>query len=164
MFSLLPGGPDLWLKKKKNTQQHSYTDVYNREPAWQFPATALLSKTTAAVKSQMPTQPKQTSTQGRSVCNCLSWSSWVRKTPWRRERLPTPVFLPGEFHGQSSLADTVHGVAKSWTRLRGSPFRYSCWRIPWTGEPGGLQSTGLQRVGHDWACLPWCYTKAFKFD
>ena len=29
---------------------------------------------------------------------------------------------------------------------------HSCilaWRIPWTGEPGGLQSTGLQRVRHD---------------
>ena len=25
------------------------------------------------------------------------------------------------------------------------------WRIPWTGEPGRLQSTGLQRVRHDWA-------------
>ena len=24
------------------------------------------------------------------------------------------------------------------------------WRIPWTEKPGGLQSTGLQRVGHDW--------------
>ena len=23
------------------------------------------------------------------------------------------------------------------------------WKIPWTGEPGGLQSMGLQRVGHD---------------
>ena len=23
------------------------------------------------------------------------------------------------------------------------------WRIPWTEEPGGLQSTGLQRIGHD---------------
>ena len=23
------------------------------------------------------------------------------------------------------------------------------WRIPWTEEPGGLQSTGLQRVRHD---------------
>ena len=23
------------------------------------------------------------------------------------------------------------------------------WRIPWTEEPGGLQSLGLQRVGHD---------------
>ena len=25
------------------------------------------------------------------------------------------------------------------------------WRIPWIEEPGGLQSTGLQRVRHDWA-------------
>ena len=25
------------------------------------------------------------------------------------------------------------------------------WKIPWTEEPGGLQSTGLLRVGHDWA-------------
>ena len=25
------------------------------------------------------------------------------------------------------------------------------WRIPWTEEPGGLQSMGLRRVGHDWA-------------
>ena len=29
---------------------------------------------------------------------------WVRKTPWRREWLPTPVFLPRESHGQRSLA------------------------------------------------------------
>ena len=30
------------------------------------------------------------------------WETWVRslgwKSPWRRERLPTPVFWPGEFH------------------------------------------------------------------
>jgi len=25
---------------------------------------------------------------------------WVRKIPWSKERLPTPVFSPGEFHGQ----------------------------------------------------------------
>ena len=24
------------------------------------------------------------------------------------------------------------------------------WKIPWPEEPGGLQSMGLQRVGHDW--------------
>ena len=29
---------------------------------------------------------------------------WVGKIPWRRESQPTPVFLPGEFRGQSSLA------------------------------------------------------------
>ena len=31
------------------------------------------------------------------------------------------------------------------------------WRIPWTEEPGGLQSMGSQRVGNDWA------TKTFTF-
>ena len=29
---------------------------------------------------------------------------WVGKIPWRRERLPTPVFWPGEFHGLYSRA------------------------------------------------------------
>ena len=28
---------------------------------------------------------------------------WVRKIPWRRAWKPTPVFLPGESHGQKSL-------------------------------------------------------------
>ena len=27
------------------------------------------------------------------------WETWVQKIPWRKERLPTPVFWPGEFHG-----------------------------------------------------------------
>ena len=27
--------------------------------------------------------------------------------------------------------------------------RILAWRIPWTEEPGGLQSTGSQRAGHD---------------
>jgi len=29
---------------------------------------------------------------------------WVRKILWRREQQPTPLLLPGEFHGQRSLA------------------------------------------------------------
>ena len=28
--------------------------------------------------------------------------TWVRKIPWKRERRPTPVFWPGEFHGPYS--------------------------------------------------------------
>ena len=32
------------------------------------------------------------------------FDSWVGKMPWRRKWQPTPVFLPGEFHGQRSLA------------------------------------------------------------
>ena len=34
----------------------------------------------------------------------ISLDPWVGKTPWRREWLHTPVFLPGKFHGQGSLA------------------------------------------------------------
>jgi len=43
--------------------------------------------------------------------------SWVRKVPWRRAWQPTPVFLPGESHGQRSLKGfcNSHGVAKSQT-------------------------------------------------
>ena len=32
------------------------------------------------------------------------FNPWVRKIPWRRAWQPTPVFLPGEYHGQRSLA------------------------------------------------------------
>ena len=58
----------------------------------------------------------------------------------------------------------VHGVTKSWTRLSDFTFTFHfhalekemkthssvlAWRIPGTGEPGGLQSLGSHRVGHD---------------
>ena len=175
------------------------------------------------------------------------FNPWVGKTPWRREQLPTPVFLPGEFQGQRSLAgsspwgykesdtteplslmpiisskywktfynylwiDTaiifegvernqaeniwghgegngtalqysclentmdggawwaaVHGVAKSRTRLSDFTFTFHfhalekemethssalAWRIPGTGDPGGLLSMGSPRVGQDWSDL-----------
>ena len=31
----------------------------------------------------------------------------------------------------------------------GNPLQYSCWEVPWTKQPGGLQPVGLQRVGQD---------------
>ena len=55
-----------------------------------------------------------------STCNAgdLGLIIGSGRFPWRREWLPTPVFLPGEFQGQRSLAGyTVHGVAKSQTQL-----------------------------------------------
>ena len=40
---------------------------------------------------------------------------WIGKIPWKREWLPTLVFLPGEIHGERDLVGyTVHGVAHSW--------------------------------------------------
>ena len=58
----------------------------------------------------------------------------------------------------------VHGVAEDQTQLSDFPFTFHfhalekdmathssvlAWRIPGTGEPGGLPSMGLHRVGHD---------------
>ena len=36
-------------------------------------------------------------------CGRLKFDPWVKKIPWRREWLPTPIFWPGESHGQKSL-------------------------------------------------------------
>ena len=32
------------------------------------------------------------------------------------------------------------------------------WRIPWTEKPGGLQFTGLQKVGHNWVTNTFTFT------
>ena len=63
---------------------------------------------------------------------------------------------------------TVHGVAKSRTRLSYFTFTFHfhalekemathssvlAWRVPGTGEPGGLPSMGSHRIGHDWSDL-----------
>ena len=37
-------------------------------------------------------------------CRRPRFDPWVGKIPWRKECLPTPVFLPGESHGRRSLA------------------------------------------------------------
>ena len=36
-------------------------------------------------------------------CKRPGFDPWVGKIPWRREWLPTPVFMPGEFHGQRNM-------------------------------------------------------------
>ena len=77
----------------------------------------------------------------------------------RRQWHPTPVLLPGNSHGRRSL---VGCSPVSWTftfqfhALEKEMATHSsvlAWRIPGTGEPGGLPSLGSHRVGHDWSDL-----------
>ena len=42
--------------------------------------------------------------KNRLQCRRPGFDPWVEKIPWRREWQPTPLFLPGESHGQKSLA------------------------------------------------------------
>ena len=82
----------------------------------------------------------------------------------RRQWQPTPVLLPGKSMDGGAWWAAVHGVAKSQARLSDFTFTFHfhalekemathssilAWRIPGTGEPGGLPSMGLHRVGND---------------
>ena len=40
---------------------------------------------------------------GLSICRKPGFNPWVGEILWRRERLPTPIFWPGEFHGLQSM-------------------------------------------------------------
>ena len=74
------------------------------------------------------------------------WASQVAQ--WYRNHLPMQEIQEIQVRslGQEDLLE--EGMAT-----------HSCilaWRIPWTEEPGGLQSTGSQRVGHNWAHVHAC--------
>ena len=83
---------------------------------------------------------------------------------WRKQWHPTPVLLPGNPWTGGAYWAAVRGVAKSQTQRSDFTFTFHfpalekemathsivlAWRIPGTGEPGGLLSMGLHRVGHD---------------
>ena len=68
----------------------------------------------------------------------LGFNPWMGRSPGGRAWQPTPVFSPGESHGERSLVGYSSIFA---------------WRIPWREEPGGLQSIGSHTIGHDWSDL-----------
>ena len=85
-------------------------------------------------------------------------------TQQRRQWHPTPVFLPGKSHGQRSLVGCSPWGHEKLDTLSEFTFTFHfhalekematqssvlAWRISGAVEPGGLQSMGLHRVGHD---------------
>ena len=81
---------------------------------------------------------------------------WVGKIPWRRTWQPTPVFWLGKSHRQRSLGGhspwgckVKHDLATKPEKAMAPHSSTLAWRIPGTGEPGGLPSIGSHRVRHD---------------
>ena len=67
------------------------------------------------------------------------WRNLVGCSPWGPEELDTTERLHFHFHALEKEMTTHSSVL--------------AWRIPETGEPGGLPSMGSHRVGHDWSDL-----------
>ena len=95
----------------------------------------------------------------------VSTAVWTMRI-WRQPQLQYPCLENPMDRGAWKAA--VHGVTNSRTRLSDLPFTFHfhalememathssvlAWRIPGTGEPGGLPSMGSHRVGHDWSDL-----------
>ena len=89
-------------------------------------------------------------------CRRPWFNSWVRKILWRRDRLLTPVHMG--FPRGSDGKESAYNAGDLGLILGLGPWRRA-WQptpvflpgeSPWTEEPGGLQSMGSQRVGHDW--------------
>ena len=82
------------------------------------------------------------------------FNSWVRKFPWRRDRLPTPIFLgfPGGLDGKESACfvgdlgwkDPLEEVMATHSSILFFSTPVSLpGESPWTEEPDGLQSMGV---------------------
>ena len=95
-------------------------------------------------------------------------SSWEPVQP--RFSTPQSPFIPETqlYFCTSLVAQMVKNwpaMQETWVRSQGwdNPLEKEmathssilAWRIPWTEDPGGLQSMGSQRVRHDWATFTW---------
>ena len=70
-------------------------------------------------------------------CRRPQFNSWIRKIPWRRDRLPVPVFLgfPGGPDGKESTCNigdlgSIPGLGRTPGGGHGSPLQYSCLENP----------------------------------
>ena len=72
-----------------------------------------------------------------------------RRKIMERER---EMVFPGGSDGKRICLQGRRPWSNPWVRKipleKGTYFSILAWRIPWTEEPGGLQSMGLQRIGH----------------
>ena len=62
------------------------------------------------------------------------------------------LFLKSVIHVRAHRYSYIYGVLVHYTEKAMAPHSSTlAWKIPWTEEPGRLQSMGSLRVGHDWA-------------
>ena len=62
------------------------------------------------------------------------------------------LFLKSVIHVRAHRYSYIYGVLVHYTERAMAPHSSTlAWKIPWTEEPGRLQSMGSLRVGHDWA-------------
>ena len=86
------------------------------------------------------------------VCGGWREQGWCLK--FRTFFSVLPRWLSGkESACQTQDAGLIHGSGRSPGGEMATHSSILAWKIQWTEVPGRLQSTGLQRVGHNWECM-----------
>ena len=104
-----------WLKLSKQKWESSHSKLKLQKTLTHF-APCLSKEALDTEKCKLFLDFPGGSDSRESACKFrrCGFDPWVGKIPWRREWQPTPVFFPGEFHGQRRLAGhTVHGVSRA---------------------------------------------------
>ena len=94
-----------------------------------------------------------------SACNVgdLGSSPGLGRSPGGGHGNPlASMGFPGGSDGKESACNagdlgSIPGLGRSLEKGTATQTSILAWRIPWTEEPGRLQSIGLQKAGHDWA-------------
>ena len=83
------------------------------------------------------------------ACQCrrCKWCAFDPKISWRRVWQPTPMFLPGEYHGQRSLTGNNHRVTHSRTWLKQLSRKESTYNAGVTGDTGLIPGSGRSSGG-----------------
>ena len=92
----------------------------------------------------------------KEVCVCVAFKNCVYRLDY-----PFSVWLRAFASLTAQTVKNLPAIQETWVQSLGqeAPLEKGmathssilAWRIPWTEEPGRLQSMGLQRVGHDLA-------------
>jgi len=133
----LPGATSHLWPREAGTCSSRKGDLGRREPARGTAANSVGTSLVLVVADRRP-----------SFVDSISWPTWSFSI--------SPLYflvarLAWLYH--STLCRAGHNCRHVICKLEKEMAAHSRilpWRIPWTEEPGGLQSVGSQRVGHDW--------------
>ena len=129
---------------KRNINNLNYTDD-----------TTLMAKSEEELKSQLMKLKEESEKNGLKLSIHYNWFKWILFNGWvifhgvYVPQLPYPFLCWWASRLLFTFTFNFHALEKEMA----THSSVLAWRIPGSGEPGGLPSMGLHKVGHDWSDL-----------
>ena len=125
-------------------QQQPFTDAHGEASVSHQPVAAAAAKSLQSCPTlcdPMDSSPPGSSVPGILQARTLKWVAVSFSNAWAQTVYNPPAMQEIQVRSLDWEDPLEKGIA--------THSRTLAWRIPWTEEPGGLQSMGSLRVGHD---------------